>query len=176
MATPQSTDATRASLPTGDWRIVPADSELGFQTRIMFGLIPVRGRYSSYEGELRIDDAGHATGSLQIEAASVATGIKKRDAHLRSNDFFAVEEHPHLRFELTALGGDGDDVRTATGTLHIRDQELPIKAPLTLAQADGDRIRIDADFDVDHGASGLGWKRVPPTIHVVAALVLERAR
>lgn len=167
-------DAGAASLPAGDWRVLAADSELGFVARIMFGLIPVRGRYSSYEGELHIDAAGGATGSLRVAAASISTGIKMRDAHLRSNDFFAAEEHPHFSFELAALSPDVGGARTATGTLHVRDQELPVDAPVTITQSAPDSLRIAGEFDVDHGASGLGWKKVPGTVRVSAALALER--
>jgi polyisoprenoid-binding protein YceI len=104
VATTQTTEAHPIPLSPGNWRIdpAPARSELGFVTH-MFGLIPVRGRYSGFNGELHIDGAGNASGVLRVEAETISTGIKKRDAHLRSTDFFAVERHPHMRFELTAL-------------------------------------------------------------------------
>ncbi len=179
MASTPSTDAHPVTLPVGDWRVVVPESELGFETRIMFGLVPVRGRYSGYTGELHIDDAGSVRGELQIEAATVATGIKKRDSHLRSTDFFAVDEHPHLRFELDALAPGADGALTLTGTLHIRDEALPIEAPVSVEQVGPDRLRVDGDFNVEHRASGLrssgvGWKKVPETVRVRAALMLER--
>jgi polyisoprenoid-binding protein YceI len=179
MASTSSTNAHPLTLPVGDWRVVVPDSELGFETRIVFGLLPVRGRYSGYAGELHIDDAGSARGELRIEAATVTTGIKKRDRHLRSTDFFAVDEHPHLRFELDALVPGADDALMLTGTLHIRDQALPIEAPVSVEQAGPDRLRVDGDFNVGHRASGLrssgvGWKKVPETVHIRAALLLER--
>lgn len=179
MASTRSTNADPVTLPIGDWRVAVADSELGFETRMLFGLIPVRGRYSAYTGELHIDDAGHASGELRIEAATVATGIKKRDRHLRSTDFFAVDEHPHLRFELVALTPDADGALTLSGRLHIREQVLPIEAPVSVEQAGPDKLRLDGDLKVDHRASGLrsagvGWKKVPETVRVKAALTLER--
>jgi polyisoprenoid-binding protein YceI len=161
-------------LPAGDWHVVPARSELGFLTR-MLGLIPVHGRYSGYDGELHIDSAGNASGVLRIEAATISTGIKRRDAHLRSTDFFAVEEHPHLTFELASLVPNADRDLTLTGTLHIRGQALPIKTPVSVSVATlgSDERRIDADFEVDHRASGLDFKGVR-TVRVQAALTLKR--
>jgi hypothetical protein len=103
VATTQGTEAHPIPISPGDWRVVSARSELGFPTRIAFGLIPVRGRYSGFDGELHIDAAGNASGVLRIEAETISTGIKKRDSHLRSSDFFAVERHPHMTFELTGL-------------------------------------------------------------------------
>jgi polyisoprenoid-binding protein YceI len=179
MASTSTTNEDPRVLTAGDWAVVPTDSELGFETRILFGLIPVRGRYSRYAGELHVDTTGNATGNLRVEAASVSTGIKKRDTHLRSRDFFAVEEHPHLRFELDALQPDDDGSLTLTGTLHVRDHALPIKTPISITAAGPDRLRLDADFDVDHrasslGSSGSGWKKVPETLAVHAALTLQR--
>lgn len=175
VATTQSTEAHPIPLPAGDWHVVPARSELGFLTRAVFGLIPVRGRYSGYDGELHIDGAGHASGFLRIEAATIRTGIKKRDAHLRSTDFFAVEEHPHLKFELASLVPNPDSDLTMTGTLHIRDQALPIKTRVSVATLGADERRLDADFEVDHRASGFEIKRgLPRTVRVQAALTLER--
>jgi hypothetical protein len=63
VATTQTTEAHPIPLSPGDWRVDPARSELGFLTRIIFGLIAVRGRYSGFDGELHIDGAGNASGS-----------------------------------------------------------------------------------------------------------------
>lgn len=83
MATTQITEAHPIPLSPGDWRVDPTRSELGFVTH-MFGLIPVRGRYSGFDGELHIDGAGNASGVLRVQAETISTGIKKRDSHLRS--------------------------------------------------------------------------------------------
>lgn len=176
MATTQITPTQPTDLPAGDWSVVPARSVLGFETRILFGLIPVRGSYSGYDGNVRVDGTGGARGTLRVEAGTLTTGIKKRDTHLRSSDFFAAEEHPHVTFELTRLVPDAEGGLTATGTLHIREEVLPISTPVSLVRTDDDGLRLDADFDVDHGASGLGWKRIPSSIRVKAALALARTR
>jgi polyisoprenoid-binding protein YceI len=173
--TTPSTEPQPVPLPAGDWRVVPARSEVGFLTRI-FGLIPVRGRYSDYDGELHIDDAGNARGVLRIKAATISTGIKQRDQHLRSSDFFAVEQHPHLRFELASLTPNTDGALTLTGTLHIRDQELPIRTPVSVTRLGSDGMRLEADFGVGHRACGFESKRLPRTVRLQAALTLERPR
>ncbi len=172
MAITQTTEAHPIPLSPGDWRIDPTRSELGFVTH-MFGLIPVRGRYSGFDGELHIDDVGHASGVLRVEAETISTGIKKRDSHLRSTDFFAVERHPHMRFELTALTPNADGGVSLTGTLHIRDQALPIDTPVSVALVGSDGLRIEADFEVDHRAAGFEIKRLPRTVRIQAALTLE---
>lgn len=178
MSTTPITEPTPTRLPVGDWRIVPAESELGFQTRILFGLVPVRGEYGDYTGELNVDDTGTATGSLNIDAATVSTGIKKRDRHLRSGDFFAVDEHPHMRFDLDTVEAGAPGTFQLSGRLSVRGQALAIKAPVSVEQLPDGHIRIDADFAVDHkrsglGATGSGWRKVPEALQVHAALLLE---
>ena len=173
MAITQTTEAHPIRLSTGDWRVDAERSELGFLTRIVFGLIAVRGRYSGFDGELYIDAAGTASGVLRVEAETISTGIKKRDTHLRSSDFFAVERHPHMTFELTALTPNPDGSVRLTGTLHIRDRSLPIDTPVSVAPVGSDGLRIDADFEVDHRTAGFEIKRLPRTVRIQAALTLE---
>jgi polyisoprenoid-binding protein YceI len=172
MATSETTRAHAEQLPIGDWQIDPSHSELGFLTH-MFGLIPVRGRYSSYGGNLRLDAAGNASGELRIDAATIATGIKKRDAHLRSPDFFATDDYPQLRFELARLSADPDGSRTLTGTLQIRDQALPISIPVSLARIGPDRLRLDVEFGVNPRVCGFETKRLPGKARVQASLTLQ---
>jgi polyisoprenoid-binding protein YceI len=172
VATTQTTEAHPIPLSPGDWRVDPARSELGFLTR-MFGLIAVRGRYSGFNGELHIDAAGHASGALRVDAETITTGIKKRDTHLRSTDFFAVERHPHMTFELTALTPNADGGVSLTGTLRIRDRALPIDTPVSVAPVGSDGLRLDADFEVDHHTAGFEIKRLPRTVRIQATLTLE---
>jgi polyisoprenoid-binding protein YceI len=174
VATTVSTEVPAIPLSSGDWRVVPERSDLGFATRILFGLMNVRGRYSGFDGELHIDGEGNASGALRVDAETIGTGIKKRDAHLRAQDFFHVEAHPHMRFELESLRPGADGAVTLTGTLRIRDQELPINAPVSVTQAGSDGLRIDADFEVDHRSAGFEIKRLPRKVRVQAALTLAR--
>jgi len=139
----------------------------------MFGLIAVRGRYGGFDGELHIDAAGTASGILRVEAETISTGIKKRDSHLRSSDFFAVERHPHMTFELTTLTPNTDGSVRLTGTLHIRDRALLIDTPVSVAPVGSDGLRIDADFEVDHRTAGFEIKRLPRVVRIQAALTLN---
>jgi polyisoprenoid-binding protein YceI len=172
VATTQRPEAHPIPLSPGDWRVDPARSELGFLTHIL-RLVPVRGRYSGFAGELHIDAAGNVTGVLRVESETISTGIKKRDSHLRSSDFFAVERHPQMTFELAALTPNADGDLRLTGTLHIRDRALPIDTPVSVAPVGSDGLRIDADFEVEHRTAGFEIKRLPRTVRIQAALTLE---
>ena len=174
MATTARPQLLVPSLLTGDWHIVPSRSELGFLTRIMFGLIAVRGRYDGFQGELHVNQAGDASGFVRVDAETISTGIKKRDRHLRSSDFFAVERHPHMSFELDSLTPGRGGAVTVSGTLHIRDRVLRIDPAVAVFPIGPDSLRIDAEFEVDHHAAGFDFKRLPRKVLVQAALTLER--
>jgi polyisoprenoid-binding protein YceI len=176
MTTParqSETDAT-ATIAPGTWRIDPAGSEVSFHTRKL-GLIPVHGSFEEFAGRLGVDTDGTATGEMTIEAASIRTGIKKRDAHLRSEDFFHSDEYPQLVFVSDPVEAGGSP--RITGTLRIRDKSLPIDAPARI-EVVGEDLRLEADFEVDHDAAGLGWSkpvvlRKTMAAHVALTLVPE---
>ena len=155
------TDTTRTTdsgaLPSGDWYVDPTRSQVHFHTRAMFGLFPVLGKFERFGGTLRVSEAGEANGELRLEAESVRTGIRKRDAHLRTEDFFHADAHPHVTFDLAELRPDGD-AHQVSGTLRIRDKTLPIDAGATVT-ATGPELQISARFPVDHHAAGLGWAK-----------------
>ncbi len=175
MSTTPERSESSASLSRGDWTVDPAQSKLGFRTRVM-GVIPVKGTYSDFSGTLHVDPSGVATGDLHIKAASIATGIKKRDEHLRSKDFFHVDAYPHMTFDLTGLEPATDGTALLTGTLHIRDQDLPVQTPVTLAAAGAHGLRLTGTFEVNHQAAGFEFKRLPRRVALEASITLEPAR
>jgi polyisoprenoid-binding protein YceI len=166
-------DAQAPPLSPGNWRVVAARSELGFLTHILFGRIPVRGRYTGFDGELHSDGAGNVGGSLRVDAGTIRTGITKRDAHLRSSDYFAVARYPHMTFDLTALTPDGAAAMTLAGTLHVRDHAVAVHTPVSVDLVGANGLRIDADFAVDHRAAGFATKRLPRIVRIHASLLLE---
>ena len=81
----------------------------------------VRGAFTRFQGTIDFDAASPASSrvSVTIDAASIDTREAKRDAHLRSADFFEVAAHPELRFESTLVERSADAYRV-TGDLTIR--------------------------------------------------------
>jgi len=157
------------------WHVDPARSRVHFHTRAMFGLFAVLGRFERFDGTLRLDEEGRASGSLRIHTASIRTGIGKRDRHLQSEDFFHAEEHPYATFELTELQPEADGYEVA-GTLRIRETNVPVRTPVTV-RPEGDELRVSARFTVDHDAAGLGWAKpgmVRKTVEADLELTLVR--
>src|SRR5919198_2667107 len=122
----QATTATvripRAFLGAGRWRAVRGGSRLGFTGHKMLGLIPVRGLFAEFtiEAEGPTSEAEEVTPPrVTIQAASIDTGIKLRDKHLRSSDFLDVERFPQIEFRAERIEQRGQDEFRITGPLTI---------------------------------------------------------
>jgi polyisoprenoid-binding protein YceI len=104
------------------WLIDSAHTEANFAVRHMM-ISHVRGRFERLSGTVEFDEANPRNTAIEvkIEAASINTREEKRDAHLKSPDFFAAEQYPHLIFKSKRV-----EVKDATharliGDLTIRD-------------------------------------------------------
>lgn len=114
--------STIAASPTitGTWVIDPVHSRIGFAVKHL-GLNTVRGRFDDFEGNLEFTD-GFSTATVTgvIEAASIDTRFAMRDEHLRSPDFFDVQNHPKISFVSTAITPIGGERFELTGEITIR--------------------------------------------------------
>jgi polyisoprenoid-binding protein YceI len=150
------TIAARTQLPTGTWQVDPADSRVEFAVRHLI-IATVRGAFREFDGTLDLD-GGRAYGS--VKAASVDTNIDRRDEHLRSPDFFEVEEHPELRFESTEIRPLGEDTLEIEGDLTIRGVTNPIVLRAKFQGADTEpggteRIALEVTGELDRSDWGM---------------------
>src|SRR5215218_6764553 len=101
---------TAPSTITATYVIDPAHSRIGFVARHAM-VTKVRGSFNEFEGSgyFDADDPTKSHLQLTIKAASIDTRNADRDAHLRSNDFFAMDEYPEITFRSTAVDQTGDD-------------------------------------------------------------------
>lgn len=111
----------------GTWKLEPTHSEISFQVRHL-AISKVRGKFETFDVTIvTAENPSDTTIEATIDVSSVNTGQDARDNHLRSSDFFLVEEHPTITF--TANGAnltvDGDDF-TLVGDLTLRGVTLPI--------------------------------------------------
>src|SRR6516164_3603105 len=89
----------------GNWRLDRRRSTVEFRARHFWGLGTVKGHFDDYDG--RLDLGADPAVELTIDAASLQTGNRKRDEHLRSADFFDADHHPQVQFRSDAIGLDG---------------------------------------------------------------------
>lgn len=106
------------------WVIDPAHSQIQFAVKHL-GISTVRGTFDQFSGTITEENGQAAAVTVTVDLASLDTGNAQRDGHLRSPDFFDVENHPTATFALTQFERTGDAV-TATGDLTIRGITKPV--------------------------------------------------
>jgi polyisoprenoid-binding protein YceI len=136
------------SIATTAWRIDPARSSVEFQVKNFWGMATVKGAFSRYHGTL--DLAKEPAIELTIEADSLDTRLERRDKHLRSADFFDVEQHPYIRFVSDSAVLDGERL-TVKGRLHARGTSVPVTVDATLR----DGLEIEAVTSIDRRELGM---------------------
>jgi polyisoprenoid-binding protein YceI len=82
-----------------------------------------RGHFQTFSGTIDFDEANPAntTVAVQIDVASINTGDEKRDAHLKSPDFFDAEKYPQITFQSTRVDVKNKTHAVLYGDLTIRD-------------------------------------------------------
>jgi len=162
--------ALAAALTTGGvasepvtWKIDVGHSEMTFRVRHFVTKVP--GTFRTWGGTIVVDPANLAGGSVEVtvETASVDTRNERRDADLRSPNFFAVDSFPSLTFKSTKVEAHGAAL-TITGDLTIRGvaksvvltgEYLGVAGP-----ADRQRIGFAATTKLNRLDYGLKWNRV----------------
>jgi polyisoprenoid-binding protein YceI len=137
----------------GRWQLDPRRSNVAFRTGHFWGLIKVKGHFDDFEG--RLDLSADPAIELKIDAASVRTGNRKRDEHLRSADFFDIENHGTVRFVSDSAVPQGD-VLKVRGRLFARDQSIPLELDAKLRVLDGE-LTIEASVSALHHELGMTW-------------------
>jgi len=119
---------TKSTLvPAGTWAVDPVHSSVGFAVKHL-GIATVRGKFDEFEGTLEISEHDESTRAYgTVKAVSVNTNDSGRDDHLRSADFFGVEQNPELRFESTEITQIDDDTFDIVGELTMNGITKPVK-------------------------------------------------
>lgn len=160
----------------GSWQLDPQRSSVEFRTRSIWGLVAVNGHFGEYQGHLDLSAAPAI--ELTIDAASLDTGNRKRDKHLRSADFFDVENHPRVRFVSETVQLHGDRL-TVQGRLTARDRSIPVQLDAKVREANGE-LEIEAAAIAAHRELGmtyspLGMISARSRLFVKARLVADTA-
>ena len=92
----------------------------------------VQGRFTDYEGTILFDpdNLGESKIFFEIRVKSIDTDIRKRDRHLRSEDFFDASTYPVITFSSNSISEAGENMYTIAGTLTIKDVTSEMSFPL----------------------------------------------
>ncbi len=168
--------ATTAIEPTTHWSVDPDKTTVEFAVKTFWGLSTVHGSFHGFDGAYEIRPGG-TTIELTIDADSLDTGNRTRDKHLRSDEFFQVAEHPHVRFTSSRVHEVGPGLLHLVGTLEAAGKTLSLEFPATVHGA-GDAVQMEATTTVDQQEFGmssgpLGMILRPVTLHVSARLARQ---
>lgn len=110
----------------GTYALDPAHTTIGFIARHAM-VTKVRGKFEQFSGTITVaKDPNNSTAATTIHAASITTGNADRDAHVKGEDFFAVEQYPEITFTATAFNVDAKGEGTVTGELTIKGTTKPV--------------------------------------------------
>jgi polyisoprenoid-binding protein YceI len=103
------------------WAIDPTHSEVQFKVKHLV-ISTVTGQFNKFEGSLETEseDFDGASAGFSLDVNSIDTNVADRDAHLKSDDFFAADKYPNITFANGTLEKSGDEYKL-TGDLTIRD-------------------------------------------------------
>jgi polyisoprenoid-binding protein YceI len=149
---------------TRTYTIDPKHTSVGFSIRHLM-IAKVRGSFGSVAGTVELGASGFIPTAVtaEIEIASIDTREAQRDGHLKSPDFFDVENHPTMRFTSTKIVPEGDTGFSLTGELEIRGskQSVTFEAEVSGHGKDpfgqGERVAYEAKTKIKRSAFGLTW-------------------
>ncbi|CAB0151531.1 Protein YceI [Pseudidiomarina piscicola] len=98
------------------------------------------GEFTEFEGSFSFDESNPSAASVEvtIDTASLDSNHAERDKHLRSDDFFAVEDYPQASFVSTSYAPNGDGSGILTGDLTLRGVTQSIAIDVTEVGAGAD--------------------------------------
>jgi polyisoprenoid-binding protein YceI len=102
------------------WAVDPTHSSVEFSIKHMM-FTNVRGAFHTFDASIEADLADLTTASItfNIDLASIDTRNADRDNHLRSADFFDVENKPSMTFTSTSISRKNDNEYDVTGELSL---------------------------------------------------------
>jgi polyisoprenoid-binding protein YceI len=157
---------------TTTWKLDPAHTQSNFTVRHL-GITNVRGEFRSTNGSVLFDEQHPEKSKVEaiIDAKSIHTREDKRDAHLKSADFFDVEKYPTITFKSTQVEKDGDDYKvTGDLTMHGVTKPVTLEAEVTkpIKGMGGETRRgISAETKVNRREFGLNWSKMVEAAPVV---------
>jgi len=157
------------------WAIDPTHSEVQFKVKHLV-ISTVTGSFKNFEGTLETDGDDFSGAEIQFsaDANSIDTNMEMRDTHLKSTEFFDVENHPKLTFVSTSFTQKDEETCTLTGDLTIKG----ITKPVTLTAEYGGqmvdfygntKVGFEITGKVNRKDFGLNWSAVTEAGGVVVS-------
>jgi polyisoprenoid-binding protein YceI len=154
---------TTSTIPgylTGTWQIDPTHSDVSFSVRHMM-VSKVRGQFADFSGTIVTGtEPTDSSVTASISLDSIDTRNEQRDNHIRSADFFDVNQFPTMTYRSTGLVDNGDGSWTLDGelSLHGVTKNVPLKLEVNGFAADpygGQRAGFSASTELSRNDFGI---------------------
>jgi len=152
-----------------NWQVDGAHSAVNLTVRHMV-ISKVRGRFTKWNAKLALDTADLARSDVEveIEAASIDTGVADRDTHLRSADFLDAQKFPTLRYRSRRVEAPSKDRLRVIGDLTIRDVTREVVLDVDYGGQGNDpwgnqRAGFSATTSINRKDFGLTWNQALET-------------
>jgi len=156
------TGVTFEAIPTGDYKVDPGHSVIGFSIR-HFEISLVRGRFKDFTSTIHYDaaDVTKSTVEFTAKVESIDTGVTGRDNHLRTADFFEVAKFPEMTFKSTKVEKKGKGY-VMHGDFTLKGVTKQISFPFTVTGAIKDnrgnvRFGVAAETKINRRDYGITW-------------------
>jgi polyisoprenoid-binding protein YceI len=148
---------------TGEYSIDAAHSRIGFVARHAM-VTKVRGSFNEFEGGGHFDATSPEKSNVEvtIKASSIDTRNADRDAHLRSNDFFDMDQFPEIHFVSTSVKQVEPHQYRVDGDLTIKGITKPVSIDFEYTGAAVDpyqnqRVGFEGSVTVNRKDWGINW-------------------
>lgn len=144
-------------IQAGTWTIDPSHSEIGFTARHL--MTRVRGQFETFEGQIVTGAQPSATATIDLN--SINTRDENRDGHLRSADFFDVENTGPMTFTSTSVEEGGKGL-LVTGDLTIKGTSKPVTLDVEFLGSEtdpwgGTRVGFEGTTEISRKAFGVDF-------------------
>lgn len=162
-----------------EYKVDLSHSAILFKTKHL-GMSWLTGRFNKFEGTLKYDPSGGPEAqsiSIVIDTTSLDTNWADRDKHLRSKDFFNVDEHPTATFKSTKFEGDANG-GTLSGDLTMLGVTKPVSFQIKkLGEGDdpwgGYRVGFEGSYTLKRADWGMDYNLGPAAENVELELLIE---
>lgn len=150
---------TPVAIRTGTVALSPENTKIQFVGKHTNQRPDRTGVFQRFQGTIEVDTSSKAVKSIsvEIEAASLITGIDRLTKHLRSADFFEVDEFPIAKFQSTDISAtDAEGQYQVTGKLDLHGVERDVTFPASVTFSEAG-LTLESEFVLDRSDFGMDW-------------------
>ena len=156
--------AASPALAAETYQFDKSHTTVGFQVRHIFTMLG--GKFQDFSGTIKVDRAKPENSSVEftIQATSIFTNDAKRDAHLRTPDFFDVATHPTITFSSTSVKPAANNVYEVTGNLTMRGVTKVVTLPVAFLGEGKDpwgneKMGFETSTTLNRKDYGINWNK-----------------